>query len=94
MDNIPIHIHEDIARYVINRGYRCVYLPLYSPELNPIEQFWSVVKSKLKREKLLQKKTLTSKILDTCNSVLYCALQGFCRYSASKWKVCLDKKSL
>ena len=94
MDNVPIHTHEDIARYIVNRGYGCVYLPPYSPELNPIEQFWSVVKSKLKREKRLQKETLTSRISDACNSVLYSGLQGFCRYSASKWKVRLEKNPL
>lgn len=47
MYNAPIHINEDIRKYVESRGYGCVYLPPYSPELNPIEQFWSVVKSKL-----------------------------------------------
>ena len=86
MDNVPIcHTHEDIAIYVVNRGYGRVYLPPYSPELNPIEQFWSVVKCKLdKREKNMQKETLASKILDACNSVFYSNLQNFCRYSVSK----------
>ncbi|KAG0907558.1 hypothetical protein G6F33_010465 [Rhizopus arrhizus] len=40
MDNAPIHTSENIAKYVESRGYRCTYLPPYSPELNPIEQFW------------------------------------------------------
>ncbi|KAG1140346.1 hypothetical protein G6F37_009256 [Rhizopus arrhizus] len=44
MDNAPIHSSTDIGRYIRSRGYRYVYLPPYSPELNPIEQFWSVVK--------------------------------------------------
>ncbi|KAG1315702.1 hypothetical protein G6F64_000460 [Rhizopus arrhizus] len=44
------------------RGYGCVYLPPYSPELNPIEQHWSVCKSKMKREELLQEETLSSRI--------------------------------
>ncbi|KAG1031421.1 hypothetical protein G6F43_013958 [Rhizopus delemar] len=44
MDNAPIHKHEDIKIYVESRGYGCVHLPPYSPELNPIEQFWSVCK--------------------------------------------------
>ena len=39
MDNAPIHKSEDIAKYIISRGYRYAYLPSYSPELNPIEQF-------------------------------------------------------
>lgn len=56
MDNAPIHINEDIKSVIEWRGYRCVYLPPYSPELNLIEQFWSVCKSKLKRERLLEEK--------------------------------------
>lgn len=33
------HSDEDIGHYIVARGYDCVYLPPYSPELNPIEQF-------------------------------------------------------
>jgi transposase len=46
MDNAPIHISVDIAKYIESRGYRCAYLPSYSPEFNPIEQFcqWLRVK--------------------------------------------------
>ncbi|KAG0771611.1 hypothetical protein G6F22_016333 [Rhizopus arrhizus] len=40
MDNAPIHKNADIRKYIEQRGYGCVYLPAYSPELNPIEQFW------------------------------------------------------
>ncbi|KAI8645759.1 DDE superfamily endonuclease-domain-containing protein [Parasitella parasitica] len=48
MDNAPIHKHEDIQKYIEDRGYRCLYLPSYSSELNPIEQFWSVAKMTFK----------------------------------------------
>ncbi|KAG1130496.1 hypothetical protein G6F42_004120 [Rhizopus arrhizus] len=44
MDNALIHTHENIKKYIEYRGYKCVYLPTYSPELNPIEQFWAVAK--------------------------------------------------
>ena len=64
----------------------------YSSELNPIEQFWSVIKSRSKRERLLQKKTLSSRISEACNNVLYSDLQGFCHDFASKWHVCIDKQ--
>lgn len=94
MDNCPIHNSNDISRYVAKRGYRCVYLPPYTPELNPIEQFWSVVKSKLKTEKLLLTETLTSRISAACNDVLYSDLRGFCHYSHEKWQVCFDKQPL
>lgn len=39
MDNVPIHTHESIRKYIEYRGYKCVYLPTYSRQLNPIEQF-------------------------------------------------------
>ncbi|KAG1415261.1 hypothetical protein G6F58_006563 [Rhizopus delemar] len=94
MDNVPIHKNVDIRNYIESRGYFCVYLPPYSPELNPIEQFWSVCKSKLKREPLLENETLTSRIRDACNSVLQSDLQGFCRYSVQKFDACLNREPL
>ncbi|KAG1459567.1 hypothetical protein G6F56_006134 [Rhizopus delemar] len=48
MDNTPIHISNEIDTMVTEREYKCTYLPLYSPELNPIQQFWSIVKNKAK----------------------------------------------
>ncbi|KAL1936709.1 hypothetical protein VTP01DRAFT_843 [Rhizomucor pusillus] len=59
MDNAPIHTSNDIAKYITSRGYRYAYLPSYSPELNPIEQVGSVVKSKVKRNRFLEKETDT-----------------------------------
>ena len=46
MDNAPIHISVDIAKYIEARGYRCAYLPSYSPDFIPMEQFcqWLRVK--------------------------------------------------
>ncbi|KAL1927158.1 hypothetical protein VTP01DRAFT_5121 [Rhizomucor pusillus] len=69
MDNAPIHKSDDISKYVESRGYRCTYLPLYSPELNPIEQFWSVVKSKVKRNRLLENETPMTRISEASNSI-------------------------
>ncbi|KAG1206990.1 hypothetical protein G6F35_011095 [Rhizopus arrhizus] len=46
MDNAPIHTADTIEAMITERGYKCVYLPPYSPELNPIEQFWSIIKNK------------------------------------------------
>ncbi|KAG1357376.1 hypothetical protein G6F62_001669 [Rhizopus arrhizus] len=49
MDNAPIHSSIDIEKYIHSRGYRYVYLPPSSPEMNPTEQFWSVVKTSYPR---------------------------------------------
>jgi hypothetical protein len=94
MDNAPIHTNGDIQNYIERRGYGCIYLPSYSPELNPIEQFWSVCKSKVKKHRLLDEETLTTRIRDASNQVLISDLQGFCRSSMSRFQDCLDCKDL
>ncbi|KAL1936649.1 hypothetical protein VTP01DRAFT_783 [Rhizomucor pusillus] len=86
MDNAPIHKAEDIFKYIESRGYRCAYLPSYSPELNPIEQFWSVVKSKVKRNRFLESETLMTRISEASNSLRLSDFEGFISHSYR----CLD----
>ena len=75
-DNAPIHNSADIGKYINSRGYIFVYLPPYSPELNPIEEFWSVVKSKVKRNKFLEKESLMTRISEACDSLYLSALKA------------------
>lgn len=49
MNNAPINVPEIINPMIKKRGYTPVYLPACSSELNPIEQFWAVLKGKVKR---------------------------------------------
>lgn len=48
MDNCSIHKDEEIRRLIEAAGARLVYLPPYSPDFSPIENFWSKVKAILK----------------------------------------------
>ncbi|KAG1642430.1 hypothetical protein G6F44_004837 [Rhizopus delemar] len=64
-------------KYIESRGYRCAYLPSYSPELNPIEQFWSVVQIKVKRNKFLEIETLMTRISKASNSLKLSEFKGF-----------------
>ncbi|MGB5972178.1 MAG: IS630 family transposase, partial [Nodosilinea sp.] len=48
MDNCSIHKGEEIRHLIEAAGARLVYLPPYSPDFSPIENFWSKVKSILK----------------------------------------------
>ena len=38
-----------IKALIEERGHKCIYLPPYSPFLNPIEEFWSKVKAGVRR---------------------------------------------
>jgi len=48
MDNLSAHKNPKIAEYIKERGADLVYLPPYSPDLNPIENMWSKVKQLLR----------------------------------------------
>ncbi|CAO3684171.1 unnamed protein product [Rhizopus stolonifer] len=69
MDNAPIHVPDLIDSVVIRRGYVLVYLPLYSPELNPIEHFWAILKGKVKHDKLKDVEKFTSRNIEASEAV-------------------------
>ncbi|MDY6785059.1 MAG: transposase [Cyanobacteriota bacterium] len=41
LDNYSIHKGENIEKAVREAGAELIYLPPYSPDLSPIENFWS-----------------------------------------------------
>jgi transposase len=49
MDNVSFHHSEQIAQMCEEAGVKLVYLPPYSPDLNPIESFFAELKSFVKR---------------------------------------------
>ncbi|MDB8711511.1 IS630 family transposase [Mediterraneibacter gnavus] len=52
MDNMRSH-HAKIVKQVLDEsGINDLYLPPYSPDLNPIEKMWSKLKAYLRKEKV------------------------------------------
>ena len=49
MDNVAIHKVSGVLEAIEARGAILDYLPPYSPDLNPIEKFFSTLKSLLRR---------------------------------------------
>ncbi|STZ09680.1 Uncharacterised protein [Moraxella caprae] len=45
MDNAPFHKNKRIQKLLNRHGHRLLFLPPYSPDLNPIEYKWSQAKS-------------------------------------------------
>lgn len=45
LDNCRIHHIKEVAERLAAVGARALYLPPYSPELNPIEEAWSLMKA-------------------------------------------------
>ena len=48
-DNARIHHNQDLIEYIKAFGGRIEFLPPYSPDFNPIESSFSVIKSFLKK---------------------------------------------
>ncbi|CEI99660.1 hypothetical protein RMCBS344292_13743 [Rhizopus microsporus] len=94
MDNAPIHQSKEIEELITSRGYRYIYLPPYSPELYPIEQFWLVVKSHVRRDELKSEDGLSDRIAVACNKIPYDHLYRFINYSVGKFDVCLHGKPI
>ena len=47
MDNLSAHKGERVRRLIEDRGCILLYLPPYSPDLNPIEEVFSKIKQLL-----------------------------------------------
>ena len=52
MDNLNVHKVKGVEELILSVGAIPLYLPAYSPDLNPIELMWSKVKSFLKSWKV------------------------------------------
>jgi transposase len=48
MDNAAFHKSQETKRLIEEAGCRIFFLPPYSPDLNPIEQFWANLKKKVR----------------------------------------------
>jgi transposase len=53
MDNARVHIGGRMQELCDARGVLLKYLPSYSPDMNPIEKVFLVMKSHIKRRNLL-----------------------------------------
>jgi len=62
MDNAAFHKSEDTKMLIKKAGCQLLFLPPYSPDLNPIEKFWGNLKAKIK--KIIGKFTTLSEAID------------------------------
>jgi len=58
MDNLGAHKVSGIRELIEATGARVIYLPPYSPDLNPIEKCWSKIKTALRAAKARTREAL------------------------------------
>jgi transposase len=51
-DNASFHKNSQFKQLIESVGCKLLYLPTYSPDLNPIEPWWGVLKARIRRIRL------------------------------------------
>lgn len=94
MDNAPIHTAGHIDEMITARGYRSIYFPPYSSDLNPIENLWAIVKNKVKQSSFEDAEDLAMRIAEACNNVPLTHLQAFSQQPINCFDICLRGEAL
>jgi transposase len=79
MDNLSPHKGASVQRLIEKAGAEILFLPSYSPDLNPIEKMWSKVKSDLRTTEARNQQAL--------NDAIAASLSSITRQNAVNWFV-------
>ena len=77
MDNLSPHKSQPTLSLITELGAQVLFLPAYSPDLNPIEKMWSKIKNCLRSAEARTEATLIEAIA--------AALQKITRQDAMNW---------
>jgi transposase len=69
MDNLSSHKAPAVREWIEKAGAEVLYLPPYSPDLNPIEKAWAKLKQLLRAAKARTKETLDQAITEALPSI-------------------------
>jgi transposase len=72
MDNASVHKVIGIEEAIEARGAILFYLPSYSPDFNPIEQFFSKLKAMLRKVAAYFRKGVTFTVDSLCKAISSC----------------------
>ena len=77
MDNLGVHKGERVRELIEGRGCKLLYLPPYSPDLNPIEEAFSKIKGFLRQIGARTREALVEAIGKALNTVTTKDAWGF-----------------
>ncbi len=77
MDNLGAHKGERVRELLESRGCELLYLPPYSPDLNPIEEAFSKIKALLRRAEARGRGVLVEAMGKTLDAISARDAKGF-----------------
>ena len=69
MDNLSVHKVDHVHELIEAAGAQLLYLPPYSPDLNPIEKAWSKFKQFLRSAKARSRDALDQAVTDALKTI-------------------------
>jgi transposase len=77
MDNLSSHKGPRVGEPIEGRGWELIYLPSYSPDLNPIEEAFSKIKGLLRKAEARSRERLMGAIGGAISAVTPRDAKGF-----------------
>jgi transposase len=90
LDNLAVHKQQPIHRAITTAGCRVLFLPSYSPDLNPIEQAFSKIKAYIRRVGARTREALEAAIATAIDRITTTDARGYfhhCGYQESDLKL-------
>ena len=80
MDNLSAHKGSRVRDLIEAKGCELLYLPPYSPDLNPIEEAFSKVKGLLRRARVRSREALIEAMGRALDAVTMKNIRGFFKH--------------
>ncbi|HEX5914143.1 MAG TPA: IS630 family transposase [Rubrobacter sp.] len=87
MDNLPAHKPARVRELIEERGCELIYLPAYSPDLNPIEEAFSKIKAMLRRVGARTKDALVDALGQALSAVSAQDARGYFEHAGYRLQV-------
>ena len=81
MDNHPVHHAKAVENYLNQNNIKFLYLPPYSPDLNPIEESFSKIKQYIKKQKARTVDTLLNVIKKAIDTITANDVTGYVNHA-------------
>ena len=94
MDNVRFHKTNLIAQLIESSSHKLLFLPPYSPFLNPIEEFFHQVKTIVRSKSPQNFDQLTSAIMESPNDVSANHLNNYVNHSESYFARCINMEEI
>ena len=85
MDGPSIHRVEGVSEVLAERGAKAIYLPAYSPELNPIEMTWAWIKKQIRDFPRRRMAELAQVIAERWGQVTPALCRGWLKHAGYTW---------